>query len=360
MLHKKALFWGIDHIELYLKTFDKFYDDHEVWHDFKGLDDDNSSQYYIFLFWKTCSVTKTFPKGFAYAFQFSVSIDDRPVQLFMIRFPNKNEHRPSIVIYSSFFILEKYLEVSISYFLQQNFFVDTIRRLDIALDVSIQIETLLKKYFKNTRFTSQIGLDRKSIGFHQTYYIWEIQSDKNRKYIIRIYDKLLDTWKKNKGFLYSHLKNSPDVRRIELELRPHECERLPFTYQEILENKNNAIQRIFSDFLNKHWSIHLPSGISLIPYHYDPYDLKAAYDQTGFIPKRYLASARWYFRKIIENTGFRWLAQTLASVEFSEPPIRVQKMDIHKTLQFLEAYIDFCHELWIQRSLIKKVVSRKL
>jgi hypothetical protein len=47
----------------------------------------------------------------------------------------------------------------------------------------------------------------------------------NRHYLIRIYDKVLDTWKKHKAFLYPHLENNNDVRRIELELRPEQAKR---------------------------------------------------------------------------------------------------------------------------------------
>ncbi len=355
-LIQNTLFWWLDHLELYLSKFDHLVDDYGEKFTFIWYDEDNSSLWEFHKYWMRFSMTKSKPTGFDSWFMFSTIVDDNIVPLFMLRFPLKETWKKSLVIYSSFFIVQDFIWLPIKKFIFDNFLIDSIRRLDIALDVSIPITELLKSYFKWVIFNSWIWIDKKNIWFHQTYYIGEIKSDKNRKYLIRIYDKLLDTWKKKKWFLYPHLKNNSDVRRIELELRPHECQRLGVSWLSLLNNSDDVIQRTFSQYLNKHWSVELPSWIPLKPYSYTPYDLKTVYDETWFIPKDYLSRIRWYQRSVLENTGFRWLCQVLSWVEYTVD-WELLKFDTYRHLVFLEAYISHLKEIWVHKSLIRKIAK---
>ena len=80
-----------------------------------------------------------------------------------------------------------------------------LRKLDKLFDnkeiTKEEYDSLYKKATKNKPF-GIIWVDTKHPEFFQTYYLWEVQN-KNRNSLIRIYDKVLDTWKKKKGFLAS-------------------------------------------------------------------------------------------------------------------------------------------------------------
>lgn len=352
------LFFWLDHFELYLVDFDYLTD--FFWKDIfinSEYPEDNKSAFYIDLNSRKFKIDKIFPKWYSHWFQFSTSIDDTPVVLFAVNFPQNEEHRKSLVIHSTFFITQNYTDINICEFIQENFLVDSIRRIDIAIDLPILIQKLLSEYFSWVHFHSQIWKDSKAEWFHQTYYIWQLQSDINSKYLIRIYDKLLDTFKKNKWFLYEHLKDNLDVRRIELELRRDECQRLEYSYIQILENKNYEIQKIFSHYMNKHWNINIPTNLSLTPYQYNQFDLKTVFAQTWFIPHRYLSSVRWYLKKVISNTWYRWLSQVLSTCTY-DSQWKIITMNRSEQLKFLEQYILYLQETWIQKSLIKKILKK--
>jgi len=356
---KTNLFWWLDHLEVYLESFEYLIDDHGREVDLeKEFPNDEKSSYYIELYKKHFKIEKFFPKWYSHGYQFTLAISDIPVTLFAVLYPQKQEHRKSVVIHSSFFITQEHIGISILEFLDDNFLIDHIRRLDIALDIPLTIQKLLKDYFSQVHFHSQVWRDEKSIWFHQTYYIGQLQSNKNSKYLIRIYDKLLDTWKKSKWFLYPHLRNNSDVRRIELELRRDECKRLWYSYRDILQNNNYEIQYIFSHYLNKHWNIELPTQIPLTPYQYNEYDLKSAYNDLWYIPQRYLSSVRWYLKKVVTNTWYRWLSQVLSTCHYAHDG-KIIKMSQYEALKFLDAYTDYLLETWMQKSLIKKIYKQK-
>jgi len=359
-IQKQKLFWGLDHLELYLEDFSFLIDDHGNEIDFESqFIEDDKWAFYIELYSRLFSVNKFYPKWYSHWYQFTLSISDIPVTLFAINYPLKREHRKSLVIHSAFFITQDHTWIPILQFVKDNFLIDSIRRLDIALDLPIPILDLLMKYFQKVHFHSQIWKDPKAEWFHQTYYIWQLQSDINSKYLIRIYDKLLDTWKKGKWFLYPHLRNNSDVRRIELELRRDECQRLQYTYQDILTNYDNCIQQVFSHYINKHWSIQLPSNIPLTPYQYNEFDLSTAYNDLWYIPQRYLSSVRWYLKKVITNTWYRWLSQVLSTCEY-DYQWKIIKMNQYEQLKFLDSYILYLKEIWLRKSLIKKLLKKHI
>lgn len=62
----------------------------------------------------------------------------------------------------------------------------------------------------------------------ETLYIWERNQLKNTYKLIRIYNKILDTKKKNKSFLYPEFEKKKNVTRIEIELRRDKAKFLDF------------------------------------------------------------------------------------------------------------------------------------
>jgi hypothetical protein len=92
---------------------------------------------------------------------------------------------------------------------------------------------------------------------------------------------VLDTFKKQKSFLYPHLKHNVDVRRIELELRPIECQRYLYSITDFLENKDSIIQKIFINYLNKNIDEKIDDfdykNLELTTYINSKYDLRGSY-----------------------------------------------------------------------------------
>lgn len=363
-LKKSIIFFWLDEFEVYLNDYISIVCDKWRQHNFKWIDEDNSADYYLKLYWKTFSVSLTHPKGFWKAYQFRTVVEWVSVSLFMIRYPsNFPEWKISLVIYSSFFVLQDLLDINISLFIQDKFKVSpygSMRRFDIALDTTIPVKTLKNQYFSNTEFSAQIWKDTKHKFFHQTYYIWNIQTSTNRKYLFRIYDKVLDTWKKNKWFLYSHLRENPEVRRIELEMRSHEAARQEYSYIDILENRNWCVEKIFFHYLNKNWDLDIPVHIPLKSYKFTPFDLKTDFLATWIIPERYLAQVRWYNRKVLENCWNKWLFQVLCSSIKYAPDWTIKQISIHDELERLSDYVSYMKETWIHKSLIKKTLKSHL
>ncbi len=325
-IYKNYLFFGLDELEFTLENSKKdivFFNDLEL-----NIDFDNSNVWYIEIFDLTFTYTKTYIKWYNYWLIFHLSIDWLSIPCFSIFFWKETnfkwkqgKSKDKVVIYSSFFVLEKLwkLDFTIQQFVLINFINPELYRLDIALDLPYTIKELQKTLFKWTEFFSAIWRDIKHSEFHQTYYIKNPQSSQNRKYIIRIYDKILDTWKKKKHFLYPHLQKSTDVRRIELELRPIEADRLPYTIEEILENKDNCISKIFFTYLNKNINpdyIKEDINLELKKYTNQKINLKEQFLKTKHIPKDYVSRVNWYLQNIYTTTGFEWLIQTIYNLQF--------------------------------------------
>lgn len=229
-----------------------------------------------------------------------------------------------------------------------------LHRLDIALDLSFDIETINNTIFKNVNFFAQIWRDKKNDTFSQTYYIGNPRSDTNKKYIFRIYDKILDTVKKQKAFLYPHLINQDNVRRIELELRAEECARIIyFDVYDILQNKDNCVFSIFSNFFNKNSAIKLNStGISLTSYSNENIDLRKIYLETNQIPYDYMSRANWYIKNIINNTSYNWLFDTILKNIPNNPK------KLNNLIDLLDWLLIYCKNSNLSNSLIKKILKK--
>ena len=353
-VYEKYIFFWLDELEFNvsdIKTDFIFYNDLEL-----NLDQDNSSFAYIEIWDLDFMYKKIFVKWYDYWIEFLTSIDDIPVPCFTILFWKENKiwkSKDKVVIYSSFFVLE-YLEklpFTIKEFILSSFINPVLYRLDLALDLPLTIKELQETFYSWIKFFSAIWEDKKHPEFHQTYYIKNPQNSQNRKYIIRIYDKILDTFKKKKQFLYPHLENNNDVRRIELELRPIECERLPYTIEELLDNKNKCLKTIYFSYFNKNINpdyILLDPKIDLKKYTNQKINLQEIYLKEKHIPKDYITRVYWYIRNIFTSTWYNGLFQTIFNLKFvswyeikQQRTILSERPNYEFITQFLENLIDY-------------------
>lgn len=154
---------------------------------------------------------------------------------------------------------------------------------------------------------SAIGKDRKHEGFAQTYYSNELQNSKNRNRLFRVYDKILDSFRKGKTWLFPHLSGQADVRRVELELRPDYCQRLCNPYgadtslpyvKHVLDlvDDHSVLEAVFKSNLADYCSAPL-GKVYLKPYVQADARLDDAFLQLGHLPNLYVSRASGYLRK---------------------------------------------------------------
>ena len=394
---KDYLFFGLDMLEFTLHNVKKDSFFHHYWGIIWNLDADNSNRAYILIDNFKFSYQKIYAKWYDYWLQFSTVIDGEIIDCFCLLlwkniFNSEKKSKDKVVFYSSFFVLEYTnklpwtLEEFFEYFFHPK---AKLYRMDAALDLPYTIKQINNSFFAWIRFFSQIWEDKKHPEFSQTYYIKNPQSSQNRSYIIRIYDKILDTFKKQKHFLYPHLKNADDVRRIELELRPRECERLEkYKISEILWNNNKIIQKIFAEYFNKNLEFKNYEldfeKLELKKYVNKKFNLKETFLKFWHIPESYIKQIYWYVKKIKTVTGFNWLFQLILNIKYKEDKeikesIKIQvknillwqnviqnfkwnikEFDIWYSLDFLDNYIKYIKKLWIYETHINKILKKNI
>lgn len=367
-IFKNYLFFWIDNLEFTVKDIKK---DFVLYSELAVLDTDNTPRWYLDILWLHFSYTKIFAKWYDYGLKFDVSIDWKVIDCFSLlfwkelRLKKTSKSKDKVVFYSSFFVLERlwHLPFSLKDFFWCLFtsYKKQLYRLDIALDLPYTIKALKTGIFKNTNFFSEIGEDKKHPEFSQTYYIKNPQSSQNRKYIIRVYDKVLDTFKKQKSFLYPHLKHNVDVRRIELELRPIECQRYLYSITDFLENKDSIIQKIFINYLNKNIDEKIDDfdykNLELTTYINSKYDLRGSYLELWHIPKDYLSQAHWYIKNIKNNTWYNWLFQLILWQLKNDEWQNINR-NIWNGYDLLEELIIYLRKEWLSQSILNKILKK--
>lgn len=358
-LKENILFFWVDEMEF---NFLDWWLKENCFFEFEeNLDDDNSNFAYLEIedFWIKFYYSKIYPKWYKRGLKFSTIINDNIVDCFALlkwREGKVISSKDKVVFYSSFFVIENLGLLKFSlYDFMLLFWEPQLCRLDIALDVPFSIESINKDIFKNVNFFAQIWRDIKNPFFSQTYYINNPRSDRNRKYIFRIYDKLLDTFKKKKAFLYPHLQNRENVRRIEVEIRAEECKRfIDYDVYDILQNKNNCINKIFSNYFNKHSEIKLKDDfIFLKAYENKEKDFfDCAFFSTYQVPIDYLSRAHWYLDTIIKNTSYNGLFDVLTK------NIKINPTSNETTLKLFELYLFYMKKRWIYKSEVKKLFKK--
>lgn len=183
-----------------------------------------------------------------YVFYFIISDVKTKVNLAFIWIWGKNSHRDFFEVtwqglmlrgWESYFLwLREYLGFEINFF----------TRIDICLDLpNVTVDYLYQKIIWNEhkKNVSKIFYNKKK-GIEETIYFWEKSRKKNNYQLIRIYDKLLDSKKKKKEWLYwEEYKECESVTRLELEIRE---EKAKFWTVDKLQNQNFIFSVIVKQF----------------------------------------------------------------------------------------------------------------
>lgn len=153
-----------------------------------------------------------------------------------------------IVVYSTWFRLLS--EDRILYFLDQ-FYLWKTKRFDIAVDVDIEISKVLETFSKLSQKWATFNGQNWEI---ETRYIWEKQKTKNKRQLIRIYNKIADISAKRKNHIYSDYLLNNHITRIELEVRSELAKNINF-----MDLFNNSILVwILKNYIYKHSKIFEP------------------------------------------------------------------------------------------------------
>jgi hypothetical protein len=360
------LFFWIDALELYLQSSD-IYDDDGSLIDFTWLNDSNTPFMKKYLNDIAFTITPKNPKWFFCWYQFSTVLDDTALPLFQINFSKNYQNENStkrfvLVIYSTFFVIEKLFWFTIKTFIEKFFDPVDIRRVDIAIDVPYNVQFVIDKMFTGVHFNSSIWKIESKPWFYETYYIWDVKSDKNRNYVIRIYDKIKDSFKKWKSYLFPYLDGNNEVRRIEIEFRPGLCSRLPFTWQDLLSHNSPQVRDLFCSYYNKYVTTPFQleyDKIQLIPYWYDEYNLKHQFKTLWFVPSMYVSRVKGYTDKVFEAWGFPALFQCILGIK-KDDDWRFVYFPMRDSLEALDQFILFLKTQNISPSLLRKILKKHL
>ena len=109
-----------------------------------------------------------------------------------------------------------------------------VSRVDIALDVPVSVSKFLKKGYKtNYNKISEFGKNERT-GDIETK---QFGTKGTKKHMIRVYDKLKDSKKKEKMAIYLDYFSHPNVTRVECEINLESCKRFCVTMERVRDPK---------------------------------------------------------------------------------------------------------------------------
>lgn len=188
------------------------------------IDDDNSNFAIINIGWFDLTIELTPVKGSGDGYKFSIDYNWVSTPLFMFRY---YKSKTIIDFYGSFFRL-----VDIEY-LPSNYLAQVVKTLDISYNSSItRIDYRLDFFSDNELVVQQVqsvlkhSINSSTIRYWKKWQIltnWQC-GDKNSKAVVfRLYNKLLDSIKKHKQYLYTDYFRSNYVHRLEFECNLKFC-----------------------------------------------------------------------------------------------------------------------------------------
>lgn len=281
-------FW-LDHLEIYATfAYEKDF--------FDSLDFDNSNVWEL----EDYVYTKTAIPNYLYKIFFHK--DGYPVFAYQKGDKTRNIKTKDILIihWTAFKVLSK---EEILYFIEWYFKdVLTNRRFDICIDVPFLTKSVLAQ-FKNLKWKGAEFYDEE--GNIATKYIWEKQNQKNKRKIIRVYNKILDIIASKKVKLFKDYLQFSYVTRIELEVRPEYARNT--TYRDVFNEDN--IKAIFKNYIS---------------YHTEIFNFISK-DKIQLCKKKTIDISseeyQWYYYKIQRKNVFLWHARTIYDMGFC--PVRV-------------------------------------
>ena len=151
----------------------------------------------------------------------------------------------TVVAYSTAFRLLEYEEIL--WFLEWFLELLHCRRFDICMDVKTEINAFLETYFSE----HTTWREYKKAWKIQTRYYGEVMNSRNKRQLIRVYDKILDIKEKQKYKLFADYFALWDVTRIELEVRQELAKEI--SYKDIFNDA--LLLSIFKNYLGRQTDI---------------------------------------------------------------------------------------------------------
>lgn len=227
--------FGLDHLEVYgtfkdESLFDKLDFDNS---NYSELDDFKFTKNEVPKFKYKIIFTKWDYSLFAY-YKWIPKGDKQPVAT-----------KDYITVYSTAFKLLEYEEIL--WFLEWHLKLKHCRRFDICIDLRIDIDELLSKYFD----TYKTWRDYRKWTKTETRYFWEMKNSLNKRQLIRVYNKIQDILQKKKIALYQNYLVEKHITRVELEIRPELAK--VRKYYDVFDNA--LLIWIFKNYLYKYSKI---------------------------------------------------------------------------------------------------------
>ena len=219
-----------------------------------------------------------------------------------------------------------------------------LRRFDIACDIPESKKNIIESFKRKPK--TELNYDAKKQE-HETYYFW---NRKNRTRLIRIYDKVLDTFKKWKWNLYNFTEKD-NVTRIEVEFWKTAIDAMNenetyITYEFLLKN-NILLKDLFLQSVIK--SIGYFEEISYHDHEFSyprrhTKNIKEHFMKFSQLPDWYQKNWFWLFKKIKDAIGFEWFFWYL----FSET----------ETVEWLDKFLKYYYKKkWGEKKIRAKKMS---
>jgi len=178
------------------------------------------------------------------------------------------------------------------------------RRFDICADFLLPISTILSKFKKIGQKWAHFYDSNWEV---ETEYIWVKKNSKNRRSIIRIYNKKADIIAKGKNQLYQDYLLEDNVTRVELEIRRELAQN--YTLKELFVDDN--LIWILKNYLWRHTSIFEECEIEKISLYRKPktvdFAMIQAYGESLLRVRMFLGHARGLLE--------RWLCPVYALLD---------------------------------------------
>lgn len=311
MLNEKEYTINLDHLEIFFNWNDIIKKKYNFQ---KNINESNTSSGYLHYNDLEFQYKIVTPQNYKIWFTFSFIYKWHIIDAFNISFwDNEREikTRSKITFYASFMVVygnDFILELIKEIFIYDN--LEELRRFDIACDIPEKKENLIK-HFK-WKPTTELNFDKDNKEY-ETYYFW---SRKWKKILIRIYNKILDTFKKQKQFLYDFRKTD-NLTRFEIEFWSTEIKNInnelknkQLNFKSILSDKKMLLDLFYSRAI-KYNTFFSDKAFSDYKIKYIPpkiNDLNEYYLDNKKLPKRWQKNAIWISKKLIETI---WLKEFL-------------------------------------------------
>lgn len=315
-----VLHFGLDHLEV----FWTFQFEKEL---FEKLDFDNSN------YWELEDYS--FTKNEVPKYKYKIIFTKNNYSLFAYYKWDSSSNsiiksKDKIVIYSTAFKILNYDEID--YFLKWYFKLTKCFRFDICIDINIDISLILNEFNELKTWK-----EYKKSWKIETRYIWDSNKYRNKRQIIRVYNKILDIQEKSKNKLYKEYLVEDFVTRIELEVRSELARNI--SPHDIFNEKN--LTWIFKNYLKKHTNLFNISEIKDISLYRKP---EKAINQEEY---------QWTFYRDRRKRVYLWHARSIYELWYCPVRILLAEWLIQDdTRKFLD--YDIVQILWEIESKLKR------